>query len=102
LAEAYRSAITRLGRTPVGAEAERTRQIGSTDMGNVTRVVPGIHPTIAIDSGEAVNHQPEFAAACASPSADQAVLDGAVAMAWTAIAAAEDDLQRARLLAAAA
>ncbi|MCA2221971.1 hypothetical protein [Nonomuraea aurantiaca] len=38
----------------------------------------------------AVNHQPEFAAACATPAADRAVLDGATAMAWTAI-----DLTRA-------
>ena len=36
-----------------------------------------------------VNHQPEFTK-CATPAADQAVVDGAVAMAWTAIDAAAD------------
>jgi hypothetical protein len=68
-------------------------------MGNVTRALPAIHPTIAIDCGDAVNHQPEFAAACVSASADRAVLDGALAMAWTTIAAATDSDQRERLLA---
>ncbi|GGM65860.1 amidohydrolase [Longimycelium tulufanense] len=99
LAEAYRAAVVELGRRPLSPEAERTRSTGSTDMGNVTRVLPAIHPTIAIDCGDAVNHQPEFAAACASPSADRAVLDGALAMAWTAVTAAGDTTQRARLLA---
>lgn len=98
LADAYRAAVTELGRTPLAPEAERRRRIGSTDMGNVTHALPAIHPTTAIDCGDAVNHQPEFATACATASADRAVLDGALAMAWTAIAAATDDTQRARLL----
>jgi amidohydrolase len=102
LAGAYRSAITELGRTPAGPDQERQRQSGSTDMGNITHVLPAIHPMIAIDCGDSVNHQPKFAAACASASADRAVLDGALALAWTALAAATDDEQRARLLSACA
>lgn len=102
LADAYRQAAVALGRRPLSPERERREKIGSTDMGNVTRVLPAIHPTIAIDCGNAVNHQIEFANACASASADQAVLDGALAMAWTTITAATDPDQRARLLAAAA
>ncbi|SHG49151.1 M20 family metallopeptidase [Streptoalloteichus hindustanus] len=102
LADAYRAAVVELGRRPLSPEEERTRSTGSTDMGDVTRALPGIHPTIAIDCGDAVNHQPEFAAACATPSADRAVLDGALAMAWTAVAAATDQTQRARLLSGAA
>jgi len=98
LAEAYRSAVTALGRTPISRAEEAQRQAGSTDMGNVTRALPGIHPTVAIDCGDAVNHQPEFAAACVNASADRAVLDGAIAMAHTAIAAATDRGQRDRLL----
>ena len=98
LAQAYRTAVTALGRTPVSRSEEALRQAGSTDMGNVTRALPGIHPTVAIDCGDAVNHQPEFAAVCVSASADRAVLDGATALAHTAIAAATDATQRARLL----
>ena len=75
------------------------RGAGSTDMGNVSLALPSIHPTIGIDSLPAVNHQPEFTAKCATPTADQAVVDGAVAMAWTAIDAAADQQLRERLLA---
>ena len=67
----------------------------STDMANVSLAVPTIHPLIAIEAGGAVNHQPEFAAACVTPSADAAVRDGALAMAWTAIDAATDPALRA-------
>ena len=70
----------------------------STDMGNVSHVVPSIHPMIGIDSDGAVNHQQAFADACATPSADQAILDGAIAMAWTVIDAAQDEVLRARLI----
>ncbi|MGH4026759.1 MAG: amidohydrolase, partial [Pseudonocardiaceae bacterium] len=45
-----------------------------------------------------VNHQPEFATACATPSADRAVCDGALALALTGLAAATDDAQRDRLI----
>lgn len=60
---------------PVGA---------ATDMGNVSQHIPTIHPMLGLDCLPAVNHQPEFAAACITPTADQAVLDGAIALAWTA------------------
>jgi hypothetical protein len=70
----------------------------STDAGNVSRVIPSIHPIIGIDSAPAVNHQPEFTAATISQAADQAILDGALALAWTAIDAAQDEQIRARLL----
>lgn len=72
---------------------------GSTDMGNVSLAMPAIHPMIGINSLPAVNHQPEFAAHCATPDADRALMDGALAMAWTAIDAATDDALRASLMA---
>ena len=71
----------------------------STDMSNVSLAIPTIHPTVGIDSGQAVNHEAAFAARCAEPSADRAVLRGATAMAWTCIDAATDDVLRRRLLA---
>ena len=70
----------------------------STDMGNVSLEMPSIHPCIAIESGGAVNHQPEFAGACVNASADRAVLEGALALAWTAIDLATGPL-RSRLAA---
>lgn len=56
----------------------------ATDMGNISHVVPTIHPMLGLDCAPAVNHQPEFTAACITPVADHAVVDGAIAMAWTA------------------
>ena len=41
--------------------------LGSTDMGNVSLAMPSIHPMLSIDSGDAVNHQPEYAAATLTP-----------------------------------
>jgi amidohydrolase len=73
---------------------------GSTDMANVSLAMPAIHPMLAIAAHGAVNHQPEFTAACVRPSADQAVRDGAVGMARTVIALAQDPRVRDRLLAA--
>jgi hypothetical protein len=70
----------------------------STDMGNVSYQVPSIHPILGIDSAPAVNHQPDFTAATVTPVADQAIFDGAVALAWTAIDAAQDADLRNRLI----
>lgn len=97
LAELYRRNAEALGRTFEGAGRIEFRRF-SSDIGNVSYVVPSIHPIIGIDSAPAVNHQPEFAAAAASPAADRAILDGAVALAWTAIDAATDEALRRRLL----
>ncbi|PPK67092.1 amidohydrolase [Actinokineospora auranticolor] len=98
LVSAYRAVAADLGRHLAPVEVERTMPTGSTDMGNVSRVVPSLHPSIAIDAGGAVNHQPEFAAACVGPSADRAVVHGALALARTAVAAATDDETRQRLI----
>ncbi len=73
----------------------------STDMANVSLAIPTIHPMLGIDSFPAVNHQPEFTAHCATPTADNAVLDGATAMAWTVVDLALDDGDRRHLLATA-
>ncbi|MDQ3574384.1 MAG: M20 family metallopeptidase [Actinomycetota bacterium] len=74
------------------------RMAASTDMANVSLAMPAIHPMLGLGSLPVVNHQPEFAAFCATPVADQAVLEGAVAMAWTTIDAATTEPTRTRLL----
>jgi amidohydrolase len=96
LAAVYRRNAEALGRH---FHERPDRGAGSTDMGNVSLALPSIHPTIGIDALPAVNHQPEFTAECVTPAADRALVDGAVAMAWTAIDAATDAALRARLLA---
>lgn len=93
LADLYKSNAEQLGREFIHEDDPSPG--GSTDMANVSRVVPAIHPSLDIDCGQAVNHQPEFAAHCISPAADRAVIDGGLAMAWTIIdvAAAEETRQ---------
>lgn len=80
-----------LGR-PMPTEAELGAEGGSSDMGNISQVVPSIHPMLAIDSGESVNHQKGFAAATITDSGDQAIRDGALAMAYTIIDMGERDV----------
>ena len=70
----------------------------STDMGNVSQVIPSIHPYIGIDSLPAVNHQPEFAAATITSAAQTAIAQGALALAGTVADAASPGTIRQRLL----
>ena len=67
-------------------------------MGNVTQVLPGIHPSVGIDAGGASLHQQGFAAAAVSPSGDSAVIDGAIMLARTVVALAETPAQRDRVM----
>jgi amidohydrolase len=97
MADIYRRNSEALGRT--FPELGPTQQVAaSTDMGNVSLALPSIHPMIGIDSLPAVNHQPEFTTQCATPAADKAVIDGAIALAWTAIDLATEPGIRQRLL----
>jgi len=100
LAAVYRRNAEAAGRFFPDLGTALDRAAASTDMGNVSQVLPSIHPLIGIASLPAVNHQPEFAAHCATPIADAAVLDGAIALAWTAIDVARDTALSARLRAA--
>ena len=70
----------------------------STDMGNVSQVIPAIHPYIGIDSLPAVNHQAEFAAATITSAAQTAIAQGAIALAGTVADAASPGTIRQRLL----
>jgi len=95
----YRTAAERRGRNFDLDDAGAALPTISTDMANVSLVVPSIHPLLKIETHGAVNHQPEFTASCITDSADQAVIDGAIALAETAISAATDAVLRQRLLA---
>jgi len=57
--------------------------MGSTDMGNVSQLVPSIHPSVAIAPVEVVTHSPEFASAAASEAGIQGLLDAAKTLALT-------------------
>jgi amidohydrolase len=98
LAAACRDEMVRLGRTPVSADIEAALPLGSTDMGNVTQVMPAIHPVIGIDGNGAAIHHPGFAAAAIGPSADEAVVDGAIMLARTVVRLAQAPSERDRVL----
>lgn len=98
LAEVFRAEMIRNGRHPLPVELEAALPLGSTDMGNVTQLLPGIHPVVGIDAGGASLHQHEFAAAAVGPSADKAVIDGSIMLARTVVALAQDETERARVL----
>ncbi len=92
LVELFDRNISQLGRTMKRGSDFEPGAAGSTDMGNVSHVVPSIHPFLAMHTGEYVNHQPEFAAHTITPDGDQVIKDGALAMAWTVIDLAEEQL----------
>jgi amidohydrolase len=95
----YRANAEALGRTfPNLAGGPLEKMSGSTDMANVSLAIPTIHPMLGLGCFPISNHQPEFASFCATPTADKAMRDGAIAMAWTVIDAARDPATRARLL----
>ena len=81
----YAHNALRLGRTVTDPRNGGHRVVGSTDMGNVSHLVPSIHPMIASAPSGTSIHTKQFAQFARSPMADKAVLDGAKAMAMTAI-----------------
>lgn len=80
-----------LSRTSDHNSPGRRMNRASTDMGNVSQVVPAIHPYVGIGSLPALNHQPEFTAHCVGGDAEKALLDAATALAWTALDVAAGD-----------
>jgi amidohydrolase len=83
LAEVYKANIESLGRTVVSPESNRS--MGSTDMGNVSQIVPGIHPAIAIAPPHIPIHTNDFREFAASESGHAGLMDSAKALAMTAI-----------------
>lgn len=85
LAATYVANATRLGREFIDPAHLPPGLAGSTDMGNVSHRVPSIHPLIAVSPPSVVIHNPDFTSHAASPKADQAVIDGAKALAMTTL-----------------
>ncbi|GIE31611.1 amidohydrolase [Actinoplanes italicus] len=71
----------------------------STDMGNISHVVPSIHPMIGLRGVTAVPHTHEFAAHAISPAGDEALLHAAKLLARTAVSLAADPEHRAAYVA---
>ncbi|HUQ61516.1 M20 family metallopeptidase [Lentzea sp.] len=72
---------------------------GSTDMGNVSQVVPALHPMLSFDlPAEDGNHTAAFAAAAGGREGDRFVRDGGLAMALTIAEVARTEKIRTRLM----
>lgn len=95
----YRANAEAIGRNFPDLGGLGDRLAGSTDMANISMAMPAIHPMLGLNCFPVSNHQPEFAAFCATPTADEATLDGAAAMAMTCIDLAEQTTVRDRLIA---
>ena len=81
LAALFEDNLRRLGIDPV--EPVPWENAGSTDMGNVTHVVPGLHPTLAIAPADVPGHSQAFLEASGSLRGYQAMVDAAKALAMT-------------------
>jgi amidohydrolase len=80
----YKTNSQAIGR-PVSEPTPTKRVVCSTDMGNVSLTVPAIHPMVAVPPPDVPLHTAEFARWATSDEAARAVVDGATAMAMTAI-----------------
>jgi amidohydrolase len=65
-------------------EPAPNERMGSTDMGDISQILPAVHAYFAIVPESIANHTVEFAVAAASPAGDAAVVDGAATLAMTA------------------
>jgi metal-dependent amidase/aminoacylase/carboxypeptidase family protein len=82
LVDRYVHNAATVGRTVVEPHGPCT-VVGSTDMGNVSQVVPAIHPMIQVSPPDVAIHTAAFADHAGSEAGDRAVLDGAAALALT-------------------
>jgi metal-dependent amidase/aminoacylase/carboxypeptidase family protein len=64
---------------------QKDNAMGSTDMGDVTQAVPGIHPYVQIADEEVAGHSREFADASGSERGQRGMLAAAKALAMTAV-----------------
>jgi amidohydrolase len=85
LAQAYQENAETLGREFFPHEKLPASVAGSTDMGNVSHRVPSIHPMIAAAPPHCSIHNAEFTKWAGSDTGDLAALDGAKALAMTAL-----------------
>ncbi len=80
----YAHNMTLLGRHPKTPADAGHQVVGSTDLGNVSYLMPSIHPMIGIAPQGVPIHTEDFARCAVSEDGDRGVLDGAKALAMTA------------------
>jgi amidohydrolase len=85
LLDLYAANTEALGRPMQRGSVLPIEEVGSTDMGNVSQVVPSIHPMLDMHTGGPGNHEREFAALTIADEGERCIRDGALGMAWTII-----------------
>lgn len=83
IAHAFQGNLQSLGRKVLLQDPGGS--FGSSDMGNVSHLLPGIHPTIAVAPPTTAIHTPEFAEAAGAESGVKGMIDAAKAMAMTVV-----------------
>jgi metal-dependent amidase/aminoacylase/carboxypeptidase family protein len=83
LAGLYAANASSLGRPVSDPRKTEPRVVGSTDMGNVSYLVPSIHPMVRVAPSGVSIHSHEFTRHAGSPAGDEAVIVGAKALAMT-------------------
>ena len=83
LLDRYAANAATLGRHVSRPAEAGIEVIGSTDMGNISHLIPSIHPMIKMAPPGVSIHDREFADHATSASGDEAILDGAKALAMT-------------------
>ena len=68
-----------------GDEPSASGGVGSSDIGNVSMVVPAIHPYLKIVDGDVSGHTPEFREAAGSARGFEAMLNAAKGLAMTVL-----------------
>ena len=86
------------GRTALAGGVVPEILAASTDFGNVSVRLPGIHPMIAVSDPDVALHTREFAEIAAGPRGDAAVVDGGLGLALTALDWLADPELRAAVL----
>ena len=84
MAEAYVDNMGTLGKSLPSKQQSLAFGGASTDMGNVSHVLPSIHPTFGIHTREG-NHTPGFTGAAATPEAHAETIVASKALAMTAV-----------------
>lgn len=96
LVDCYKEALDTINR-PYAAPGSVQQGGGSTDMGNISHMLPAIHPHLGLGNISAINHQREFADATTTSAGKKAIVDGASSLALTVISTATNPTIRSEL-----
>jgi metal-dependent amidase/aminoacylase/carboxypeptidase family protein len=83
IARLFSKNMVNIGRSVV--DPDPNESMGSTDMGDVSHLVPAIHPYLAVVPETVPGHSDEFREICITQAGRSAMLDAAKSLALTAI-----------------